>query len=189
MARQIGCGDIICENLYAQATIKCEEGNYEAAEGMYRESILVARSFNDCLGLARSLRGLSKALEQRGNTPESVTALEESCSLYREISFRGIERVQAAQELARSKEAEGDMEATFFWLADAVDQSRKLERREFRPHLWNMEETGKTMLKQQRYSEAPLSFEALSVLNREIGLVKSARRMTSLLASIPKTAM
>lgn len=114
MARQIGCGDIISKSLYAQATIKCEEANYEAAEGMYRESILVARSFNDCLGPARSLKDLSEVLERRGNSPESAAALKESCSFYREISFRGRERVYAAQKLARSKEAAGDMVATFF---------------------------------------------------------------------------
>ncbi|KAG8973275.1 hypothetical protein FRC05_008990 [Tulasnella sp. 425] len=101
-----------CECLEDIGIIELERGRYEEAEEKFQELIALARSINYGLVLARSTAKLGETLQRQGKLSEAATALENACSLFEEISYRGTESAEAAQNLAQVKEAQGDVEAT-----------------------------------------------------------------------------
>ncbi|KAG8948720.1 hypothetical protein FRC04_009330 [Tulasnella sp. 424] len=112
VTRQVGDRFGTCECLEDIGIIELERGRYEEAEEKFQELIALARSINYGLVLARSTAKLGETLQRQGKLSEAATALENACSLFEEISYRGTESAEAAQNLAQVKEAQGDVEAT-----------------------------------------------------------------------------
>ncbi|KAG9042232.1 hypothetical protein FS837_011150 [Tulasnella sp. UAMH 9824] len=163
-----------------------QEGSYEEAEKICQESISLARSINYGLLLARSFAELGRTLRRLERVSEAVSALQNAYYAFQDIAFSGTGGAEAAESLAEVKEEQGDVQATLFWLEQAIAEYRRLGKMEQLSAV--LEHRGRVLFDVQQYCEAAVAFEASWILSYEIELFWRTRRVVFRLARIPKTA-
>lgn len=184
-ARRIGWEQGVCTSLIHLGTIKASQGSDHEAEELCWEAVSVARRSNARWRLAQGLSELGRHLRRQGRLDEAATALEESCSVYHEISLANPETAGTTSDLATLKREQGRLQEALFWYDQAIIRYRTLgDTYDVSRYL---EEKGEILAELHRSDEAALHFEACLVLRMEHGYYYGPTR--SRLSRIEMTAI
>lgn len=186
-AQKIGWEHGICTILRRLGLVKYYDGAYGEAEKLCREAASIARRSNARWRLAQTLSDLGDYIRSQGRLEEAAVTLEESYSVYNQISLADSEFADTAFKLAEVKREQGRLEEALLWYDQAFAQYRIL-RNNFKL-LSCLERKGDLLIGLGRYDEAAEHLEAFLASRQSTDYYSLYHLAFSKLCRIPKTAM
>ncbi|KIO21540.1 hypothetical protein M407DRAFT_125543 [Tulasnella calospora MUT 4182] len=189
IAKKIGWEQGVGIALLRLGSIRRRQGSYSEGEEFLRESTSVFRHCKVRWRLAQGLYGLGVCLHAQGRLDEAAAALEESCSLYLEISVDDWEFPPTARALAKVKKDLGRASESLRWYDAAIAEHHRLQLEDKNGLSVCLADKARILNELKQYDEAALHFEASLVLSQELGDDQGVKRDQLLLQGMPKTAI
>jgi predicted ATPase/class 3 adenylate cyclase len=124
MARSLGDRRVLAEALFDLAYVEMLDGNFDAADRLFRECGDLREQLGDRLGRAWVNVGLAMSLSRRGRNEEARPLLEEALPVFRELEDRfGIEN--ATGSLAMVAYDLGDLDRAEEWMRENLRLNRR----------------------------------------------------------------
>lgn len=168
--------------------IKSIQGAYDEAEELCKEAAAIARRTNAWWRLAQALSDAGDFIWKQGRHDEAAATLEESYSVYNQISLANTESAGTAFKLATVRREQGRPEEALLWYDQAFAKYRILG--DGYKLLDCLDGKGDVLMDLERYDEAAQHLEAF--LAYQVWAVQySPYRdfVRSKLCRIPMTAM
>jgi predicted ATPase/DNA-binding response OmpR family regulator/Tfp pilus assembly protein PilF len=116
------------KTLYGSGWLHYDQGDSEQAIAAYEESLRLARTLGDQIGIAEALHGVGEMARLRGDHDLAIACYRESLDRFRELGHReGV--AWSLDHLGRAMHYQGDHEHAIRLITEALAQFRALEYR------------------------------------------------------------
>ena len=152
--------------LFAAGVLAGDQGDYDSADALIRESLDIARQLRDNQGVAVSLNALAAFVRRRGNVAVAQSLFEESLALWRDLGNQK-SVAESLSNLANVAKLQGDFARASSLYAECLSIFRELGDRT--RVAWSLDYQGDVARDQDDSAAARSLYEQGLAIFRELG--------------------